>query len=339
MTLIPLSQPEISPLLFGVFRAEEESEGIFPNRMTPALRAFYTYSDAALIRARCTSGARLRFQTDSPRFLLRLRTGRQARARHCADLILDGVFTQSFRSPAQPGAILEVAFEQTDPRPRLVEIWLPHVTECWIASLEIESNATLTPTAPPHPALWLAIGDSITQGMEASSPALTWTSLAARSLGVGLLNTGVGGAKMDPQAGHIKEIPAAVISVAFGTNDWNISKPSSQFESDARRLLDRLQSLHPRTPLLLLTPLPALRKGGERNQAGVELERFRETLRTIAAERNNLTLVEGTSLVPPDPVAFSDGIHPNDAGMAVFARKIQPFLARSLGLQPPLPLR
>ena len=336
MTLVRLPLSEIRSLLFGVFRAENEPEGLFPNRMTPGLSAFYTYAEAALIRARCASGARLRFRSDASRLRLTLRTGRQARARHCADLFLDDTFEKTCRAAAKSDTSIEITVERPDRRPRLVEIWLPHVTECWITSLELDPDASLSPAPPDHPELWLAIGDSITQGMEASSPALAWPALAARALGIGLHNTAVGGAQMDPGAGQVEEIPASVLTVAFGCNDWNQSKPLRQFEADTHHLLDRLQTAHPHAPLLLLTPLPILRESGERNEAGEAMERYRETLRQAAAERG-LTCIEGPSLVPPDRSAFSDGIHPNNAGMALMARRIQPFLARALGLTSALP--
>jgi lysophospholipase L1-like esterase len=42
-------------------------------------------------------------------------------------------------------------------------------------------------------------------------------------------------------------------------------------------------------------------------------------------------VIEGPALIPADPAAFVDGIHPNNAGMAVLARNLAPALARIMG--------
>lgn len=305
----------------GCFEIREEPEGLFFDRMTPALRALYGTAEGALIRARCQTGIRLRFESDTDSLRLSLRLGRAARAINVVDLIVDGVFQASFTGTlaVQPWTV--ELFANPDRRPRRFELWLPYAVESWVVSLEIGDNATLKPL-PPEPVTWLVIGDSITQGMTCSSPARTYAGLAARAAGFNHHNTGVGGAIMDPAAGGAAAIPATFATVAFGCNDWNRCLPLAEFESATLGLFDALLALHPGLPVGLITPLPAVWATGEKNKSDVWLESYRDVLRKIAPRFPAARLIEGPQLVPADPGCFVDGIHPNTTGMAVVARNL-----------------
>jgi lysophospholipase L1-like esterase len=192
-------------------------------------------------------------------------------------------------------------------------------------SLAVDDGATVTPL-PPEPATWLAIGDSITQGMTCASPARTYAGLAARALGISHHNTAVGGARMEPGAGQVAGIEATFATAAFGCNDWNGGKPLAQFAADTAAFLETLFAARPGLPLGLITPFPAVGDRGERNAAAVDLEAYRDVVRRQAAAHPSVRLIEGPSLIPAEAAFFADGIHPNDAGMAVIAERLAPHL-------------
>ena len=66
---------DLQPYLFGVHHIEHTDEGVVFHRMTPELEAFYSYSDAALLRATCATNVRLRFRTNSTKLYLKMAYG------------------------------------------------------------------------------------------------------------------------------------------------------------------------------------------------------------------------------------------------------------------------
>jgi len=311
----------------GSAELREEPEGFFFDRMTPALRAHYSSSEGTVTRARCQAGVRLRFASTTQNLRIAMRFNRAARPFDTIDLIVDGEPWGTFigeRGSAPWSATLFI-----DPRPvrRAFDLFLPHCVESWLVSLSVDEEAVTEPL-PPESLTWLAIGDSITQGMACVSPARTYPALAARSLGIGHHNTAVGGAKMEPAAAEAAAIPAAFATVAFGCNDWNGGKPLAQYEADSIGFLDRFFALRPDTPLGLMTAFPVTWAGGEINKDGVWLESYREIVRRLAPRYPSVQLIEGGALVPADPVYFTDGVHPNNLGMAVIAKNLAPELRK-----------
>jgi hypothetical protein len=80
----------------GCVEIREEAEGVFFDRMTPSLRQHFSTSEAAVIRARCQTGIRLRFNSDTRSLNLAIRFGRAARAFRCVDLVVDGILRGTF---------------------------------------------------------------------------------------------------------------------------------------------------------------------------------------------------------------------------------------------------
>ncbi len=305
----------------GCAELREEPEGLFFDRMAPALRAHFGSSEAAVIRARCQAGIRIRFASTTQNLRIAMRFNRAARPFDTVDLHVEGEPWGSFvgeRTPEPWSACLFI-----DPRPirRSFDLFLPHCVESWLVSLAVDDTAVVEPL-PPEPLTWLVIGDSISQGMTCASPSRTYTALAARTLGCNHHNTAVGGAKMDPGAAEAAAIPADFATVAFGCNDWNGCKRLAQYEADSIAFLDRFFALRPGMPLGLVTAFPAVGPAGEKNKDGVMLESYREVLRHLAPRYPAARIIEGGMLVPADPRFFTDGIHPNTPGMAVIAKNM-----------------
>lgn len=104
--------------------------------------------------------------------------------------------------------------------------------------------------------------------------------------------------------------------VAFGVNDCAQKRPLEDFTADTRGFLEALTSREG-VSIYMLTPIPWL-SGPEGNN----LEEYREIIRKVAADFDQVTVIEGTDLVPAESKYFADGCHPNDAGMQVFAENL-----------------
>ncbi|OKK15140.1 GDSL family lipase [Streptomyces sp. CB00455] len=188
--------------------------------------------------------------------------------------------------------------------------------------------------APPAPR-WVVHGDSITEGWWSTRPAHGWPAVAARALGWDVVNLGyAGGARGElATAEQLAGLPADVLTLAFGTNCWSqVPYSAPLLYETTRTFLDLVRQGHPRTPLLLVSPV--LRPDAERtpNRIGATLGALRDAMERatrdrIAAGDGHLALLPGRDLLGPEHLA--DGLHPDDAGHRVLGLAVVTALRRA----------
>jgi lysophospholipase L1-like esterase len=193
--------------------------------------------------------------------------------------------------------------------------------------LSIEARGGAIQPAPRGPR-WVAYGDSILEGWIASGPAHAWPAIAARTYGLDVVNLGYAGSARGEivSAEHIAAIPADVISISHGTNCWTRTPHSEmQMMANTAAFLDVVRQGHPKTPIVVCTPV--LRPDAEEtpNRLGATLGSLRDCVDTVTTSRirdqrdERLTLVHGLPLLTPE--LLPDGIHPGDEGHVVLARE------------------
>jgi lysophospholipase L1-like esterase len=309
-----LTSDDIIACARGIRQARETALGLELLRFSDAELAYYRYSKAAEARSLCTAGVALCFETDSDILNISLRLGVGARACAYVDLYVDGLFVAT-RGAHESCEALEATFHWPTDGPRRVTLYLPHCRQAGIVSLTLADGAALRPVS--QPAL-LALGDSITQGMESPYPSLAWPAVAARTLGLDLHNYGIGGHYFDV-AGLIDclmERPA-LITVAYGTNDWN----TGHAPQHASPYLARVRELWPATPLAVLEPI--WWEGGETiEKHGLTFTAYRQALTAIAVEFPVECLLPMPALLPPGPEFLADNVHPNAAGHLVMGTNV-----------------
>lgn len=308
MTPVTLDQTYFS----GILEYITEDGRISPRRMPENLMGFDKYMKS------CSAGIRILLETDSPR----LKLEQMFYKRDSVDftgttsVVVDHGVPVTFNAPAPPhekgGDTF--AFEMELPGDGLmhrVEIWLPFGRRTAITGLYLAENARVKPAAPEEKTI-LFLGDSITQGFFGQG-IRTWASLFAHSRKANLVNLGIGGATMPPE----KDIQSAsdavkrdITFLAFGVNDCSRKRPPEEFRKDAA---DALAILTKKGPVVVMTPLHSPLK--IRQGLGESLEQFRQILREEAKRYDNVTVVEGTELLPCDDKYFGDGLHPTPEGM------------------------
>ena len=314
-----LPLPLIAGAARGVVSTAVTGDVLRLERFDAATLAYYqALSVARHDRALCTAGVTLAFGTDGDRLRVSLDLKTRVRPYSFVDLYVDGLFVASAGSVDAPDAI-EAAFTLpgTPGRMRAVELHLTHGRQALIRSLALPAGARFEP-APPRPLL-LAFGDSITQGMNAHHPSLAYAAVMARTLGMTLLNQGVGGHVFDVGGLRGRPHPApGLITVAYGINDWNAGGDAGP----ARPWLRQVRDWYPQTPLAVFEPIWAGAEGmdvrPESKGAGLTLAAYRKQLAGIVRDLTGVALVPATALLPPVEAFLSDGLHPNDAGHAVF---------------------
>ncbi|GAA2593654.1 GDSL-type esterase/lipase family protein [Streptomyces axinellae] len=192
--------------------------------------------------------------------------------------------------------------------------------------------------AEPAPALprWLVYGDSITEGWSAGGPALSWPPLAGRALGLDPVNLGYAGSARGelPSAEQLAGLPGAAITLAFGCNCWTgvPHSPSLLYEV-TRAFLELVRTGHPRTPLLVVSPLPRPEAERAPNALGATLGDLRAAVEEAVRDRmaagdGELALLPGAGLLGRGHLV--DGVHPGDAGHALVASAVAETLSKLL---------
>ncbi|MEV2200566.1 GDSL-type esterase/lipase family protein [Streptomyces fradiae] len=233
---------------------------------------------------------------------------------------------EAYGAPAAGG---EAAAVLDLPRPeRPDEVFTVYLPEA-AAPLVLAVRGVGGGIAPaPRRARWAVYGDSITEGWWATRPAHAWPAAAGRALGLDPVNLGYAGTGRGelPVARQLAALPAALITLAFGTNCWEpVPTTPARLYALTRAFAGTVRTGHPRTPLLVVSPL--LRPAAEAapNGAGATLAELRaaleEAVRDLrAAGDDRLFLLPGHPLL--DPGHLWDGLHPNDAGHARLAAAV-----------------
>lgn len=324
-----LSREEIVSCAVGVHHWEEGPRGLLPLRFPNRTLEAYGVKDAWHNRARCTAGIVLGIRTDSEWIELAANIGEGVdRLPGYFNLLADGAF-RSYLGEHKPVPKIAGRMPCGDGRLlRNVELYLPHTRSTWIEALGMDEGSCYE-ALPPRPT-FLALGDSITQGMDASHPSMSYAAVAARRLGWALHNNGVGGYIFE--AGSLPELPCprpVLITVAYGTNDWSGAR-DVMFEP--RSFLARLRALYPSAPVAVLEPL--WRNHGGRGEAEVNgrghtLSDCRSAIAAAASAFEGMSLVKMESLLPSGPAFLPDGVHPNTSGHVAYGENLAFALGRA----------
>lgn len=260
----------------GALELERTARGLLPHRLPARARAQFSDGQLAMAESQ-PSGVRLVLRTRATAIELdtlptkREYVGAPPRPDGVYDLLVDGrLFGQASVTggdtlvvdmtagtfETRPGAPGTVRFTDLPEGPKDVELWLPHdeTTEL----LALRTDAPVEPAADRGRRVWLHHGSSISHGSNAASPSTTWPALAASLGGVELVNLGLGGsALLDPfTARAMRDTPADLLSVKIGINLVNADLMRLRaFTPAVHGFLDTLREGHPRTPLLVVSPI------------------------------------------------------------------------------------
>lgn len=297
----------------GIVGLEFTDEGVFPMRLSPEYLSFCDRDELYQARGRSCASIKLRFITDANEIKFRCSyLPADDDANYISDLYVDGKYHSSF-GPG-PG-VLDfdgTIFKSSGSKLRRFQIYFQLHFQMLLRSITFE-GATVVEQQPAKRPLWLALGDSITEGAHVKHPADTYVETAARLLDLDTINLGVGGEIMEPQhaeAASTYEFDLATI--AYGVNDWARSIPVYRYLEKARQAADTLLKLG--KPVIFITPASIINEQHSRNSNGHSLEDFREAILILTRERTALRYIDGKDLLPPDPEFFNDDIHPNRAG-------------------------
>ena len=375
---VALPDPRVE--IRGAAWLEESPDGVLPHRLPAWTRAQFPDDFMAMAQMQ-PSGVRLRFRTAARTVTLEVRVLREVvepappHAPQPYDVVVDGVAVpQESATASRSGFVLlepvgRTTVEQPGP-PGTVDLVLggdgtvERDVEVWLPPSEVTRVVALTadaPVAPPHPVTaprWVHHGSSISHGAGADSALGTWPVVAARALGLDLVNLGLtGNAVLDPfVARAIRDQPADVISLKLGINVVNHDAMRLRaFTPAVHGFLDTVREGHPTTPLVLVSPLlspiietvpgptsldPAdptvFRSTGRPSEGALSLTVIRSVLRTVVDSRADaaLTYVDGLSLYgwdDRDEYPIPDLVHPGPEAHRLIGERFAAVLGGVLG--------
>lgn len=204
-------------------------------------------------------------------------------------------------------------------------IYLPLYNTVTHLEIGVPEGSSFNFIAPSNEKPVVAYGTSITQGACASRPAMAWTNIVERKLGMPLMNIGFSGnGKLEPALiDLIGEIDASVYVIDCMQNLGNITADS--LDRLIYNAVTRLRSIRPETPILLVDHSGY--SNGESNAGqyatytrcnNVQRDVFRRLQSEGVKDLYYLTREE----LGFDPDGWVDYVHPSDYGMASQARAV-----------------
>lgn len=207
-----------------------------------------------------------------------------------------------------------------------LEIYFPWSKRALVRNLALDDGAVIKPVR--RRMRLLAYGDSITQGNISEYPSLTYVSRLASMLDADVLNKGIGGDGFsDRIISHPDDFDPDIITVAYGTNDWNSRSPEDT-EKSIRRFFSLLRSAYPEAKIFAITPI--WRGDFERQtKFSCTTDKVEYMIRENIKGIHDIIVVSGWNLVPHLPEFFTDKfLHPNDLGFGVYTENFYKQIAK-----------
>lgn len=219
-----------------------------------------------------TAGVRLEFITDSR--TLELETAAQTKSRqnrmfYAFDIVCDGKLIGQIKNFTEPPVYPYGDYPFDDQKGvftlpagnKRICIYFPFTVTGKIRSLSLDDGAAHRPVAKKTKLL--QYGDSITQGYDAIFPSRTYASLTTDRLDADTVNKGIAGSLFWPELVQDKpDFRPNLITVAYGTNDWNAAGNFDDFKRRCNAFFARLAAHYPETrlPRFPLSGAPTARK-------------------------------------------------------------------------------
>lgn len=170
---------------------------------------------------------------------------------------------------------------------------------------------------PPKGAHIMAVGDSLTEGIGATSKQTSYIGILQKRLNITIDNKGVSGAtSMDVLRRLPRDILPAhpdIVILFIGSNDYLQQVPEQETFQNLRTIISRLQENG-----VLVVLIGA--------RGGALHDTFADDFAALAQQSGSAFVPKILDGILGDPKFMTDQVHPNDAGYMKIADKIAPTL-------------
>lgn len=327
----------------GAISAERIGDALYPCRLPHTRRHLFTSpGDSLWQKAMCTSGVRLRFETDAEALVLSFsklpECSKLIPKGHAFDVVIDNEIAEVVF--CQKGAT-EAVFDNIGKGLRTIEIWLPPTSPVGLKKIKARKASVLRPIPDRRP-MWVTWGSSITHCVRAGSASRIWSATVARRHNLNLVSLGFGGdCHLEPAvAMMIRDLPARYISLKLGINTVGGSLSARTYPALVTAAVAIIREKHPHTPIALVSPIASPPRENTPSLTGYTLELMRLDMESIhrnltAAGDMNLYYVSGMEIFGVDDIKrhAEDQVHPNAEGIDLqadrFSQLVMPLLLGS----------
>lgn len=172
---------------------------------------------------------------------------------------------------------------------------------------------------PPKNQEVVAFGDSLIQGVGATH-GNDFVSLVGRELGINITNKGVSGDTTVSALKRIDEVltlDPGIVIVLLGGNDVLRRIPKTETFTNLGKIIEELQSNG------IVVVLLGVR-------GGILVDGYEESYEEISKKYETAYVSNVLKNLITDKKYMSDGIHPNDLGYAIIAKRVTPVLEKIL---------
>lgn len=233
------------------------------------------------------------------------------------------VFVDGECKVSQPASGMSISGEYTyslDGNEHRIDIYLPR-NGMQIRNFAYHLDSYVKPIENRIKALFY--GDSITYGYGHDRPSVDYVSRLARTMDYEVVNYGVPGFYFEGDQVIAQDVfEPDIIFVAYGANDTN--RPLNLVEGYVKSFMDNLTAMYPTQKIYVITPIWA-------NDSETRIQNLpyvREIITSVcsSAAYRNVTIIDGSQLVPPSSSYFLDGVHPNVKGNKLYADNLAQYL-------------
>ena len=319
-----LNLSQIRGITTGAARVTEENSAIDFYRFTKEQELLYKKRNSDFYKKTfASSGVKLHFKTDSKTLFIKILTEPGSSRRYFSlDVFVNGRMLgalDNFSNVALPRCYSGVSLPLGEfsgsfslgKGEKEICIYLPWSVRTEIKELTLDDGSFIKPIRPI--AKLLCFGDSITQGYDALRPSQKYTTLLAEHLNAEEFNKGIGSEEFFEELAAPKEdFNPDIITVAYGTNDWNRGSREG-FDRNCAGFFRNLCFNYPNAKIFAVTPI--WRSNFEESRPFGSFFEVEERIKSLVADFKNVRVISGFELVPHNEEFFGDlKLHPNADG-------------------------
>ena len=309
-----LNDKQFEQIVKGAYKVEKTEDGYYNFfRYTDQQLKYLEFDEAFHMRAQHSSCISLEFETRARNISFEVKFENIATVDSIDIYVNDFLYQTNLVSHVNKTGKIECRLPKCNKK---VAIYLSIDSKTYVKNFEIDGE--YTPISNDEKVLW--IGDSITQGYGSLVSGTTYVNTANRYLRYDILVQGIGGYYYDygDILMQIDGFKPDKIIVALGTNN----PYDETFVSKVERFYEKLVKLFENTPVLVITPICKYNYDG----AMQDVRNKGNTITEICNKFENITVVDGLTLVPNTPDMFLDKLHLNTIGNRYYAESLVRFI-------------
>ena len=324
-----LTHEQIKSITLGAAYVELIGEKTVFHRFTKEQEELYkTVSENFYNKTLATSCIILEFETESSYLFIKTQIKpRSSRRFYSHDVFVNGELCGVLNGNISDrdidnGVTVSKKFELGEKeKKKSIRIHLPWSCSSDIIELSIDDDSHVIPIKKAKKII--CYGDSITQGYDASYTSNSYASKITVDFCAETRNKGIGGEIFRPELAKIKDenFEPNIITVAYGTNDWNADISKDLLVSRINDFFDALTQNHPSAKIFIISPI--WRADWQDRHTFGEFLNLKEEMAEIIKKYPNAALIDGFDFLPHRIELFSDKyLHPNDDGFSYYANEL-----------------